>query len=191
MPPERKKHTLAVEDMAVRLGELLLPEKPFPLRLAALLHDITKFRSYEEQLSLAEHYGILLSPEDIAAKKTLHARTGARFARDMYGNLVTEEIFHAIDRHTVGAPGMTTFEKIVFVADLIEETRTYPFCVKMRNSFFTDVEKCDRRELISRLDKILLSSFENTIASLTQKGEPISPDTLLAYNDLKQKVLDI
>ena len=39
---KRLVHTLAVEDMAVKLGKLYLPDQTEKLRAAALLHDITK-----------------------------------------------------------------------------------------------------------------------------------------------------
>ncbi len=188
MSPERRAHTLSVEKMAARLGNILLPDKVQELRLAALLHDITKDMDNETQLSLCHRYGLCLSSEELSAEKTLHARTGARFARETYGTLVSEEIFSAIDRHTVGAPEMTTFEKIIFVADLIEETRTYPFCIEMRDYFFTDVEKIKKQEALRRLNEILLRSFEYTLSSLKKKGEPVSPDTLRAYNHLKEEI---
>ena len=47
MSPKRYAHTLGVERMAVRLGQLFCPEKIPQLRAAALLHDITKEESLE------------------------------------------------------------------------------------------------------------------------------------------------
>ena len=50
----RFSHTLGVEKEAVRLGELFLPEDINRLRVAALLHDITKMYDYEKQLKCCQ-----------------------------------------------------------------------------------------------------------------------------------------
>ncbi|MBO5842217.1 MAG: HD domain-containing protein, partial [Clostridia bacterium] len=47
MSPKRARHTLAVEQMAARLYVLYCPEKEQMLRIAALLHDVTKEWSTE------------------------------------------------------------------------------------------------------------------------------------------------
>ena len=46
---KRYRHTLGVETEAAALATVLLPEKTDELRAAALLHDLTKCRSDEEQ----------------------------------------------------------------------------------------------------------------------------------------------
>ncbi len=180
----RKAHTFAVERMAERLGALLLPEKILELRLAALLHDITKDMDDNEQETLCRRYKISLSPEELLTKKTLHARTGAYYAREHFAPYISEEIFHAIYRHTVGAANMTTFEKIIFLADLIEETRTYPFCIEMRNRIFRDFSTVTKEEALLRLDQVLFLSFQNTLSSFSTRGLPIASDTVHAYNSL-------
>ena len=47
MSEKRFRHTAAVADMAVRLGELFAPDRVDVLRAAGLLHDITKEYSIE------------------------------------------------------------------------------------------------------------------------------------------------
>ena len=58
MSVKRFSHTLGVEKKAEELCALFAPEKTGMMRAAALLHDITKELSTEEQLMLCKKYGI-------------------------------------------------------------------------------------------------------------------------------------
>ena len=59
MSEKRSFHTLAVEQMAIRLGQIYAPDKIYVLRAAALLHDITKELRGDEQIKLCAEYGII------------------------------------------------------------------------------------------------------------------------------------
>ncbi len=181
----RLRHTLGVEEAALRLGELLMPDAIPELRLAALLHDITKEVPDREQAALCRSYGIRLRPTDIAAPMTLHAKTGAYVARECYPALVTPRVFHAILRHTTAGKRMTLFQKIIFVADFAEEGRSYPFFVDMRNTLFAKLRETGNILMRRRtLDDALLSYLTETVRTLTEKKRPIAEDTLYAYNEL-------
>ena len=77
MSPKRFRHTVAVEEMAARLAALFCPAQTNQLRAAALLHDITKERTAEEQEQLCLRHGLPVSDDDRLAPKTFHARTAA------------------------------------------------------------------------------------------------------------------
>ena len=55
---KRFRHTVAVEDMVTRLCALFCPENTLQMRAAALLHDMTKELSAEEQVTLCNTYGL-------------------------------------------------------------------------------------------------------------------------------------
>jgi len=55
MSDKRRIHTLAVEQMALRLGAIYAPEKINILRAAALLHDVTKEIKLQGQLELCDN----------------------------------------------------------------------------------------------------------------------------------------
>lgn len=187
----RFSHTLGVEKTALKIGEFLLPSKKNELRIAALLHDITKEFSDEEQISLCQRFRIRVSASERAALKTLHAKTGAYFAREHFPELVTDEIFKAISRHTTGAYGMTVFDEIIFLSDLIEDGRKYPLSVNLRNEFFDSIsKKTTQKERINVLHKTVFKAISNTIQNLIQGRSYIATATLSAYNFLKSKVVD-
>ena len=77
---KRMKHVLAVEDMAFRIGLLFYrndSETLNLLRAAALLHDVTKELTDEEQLAILSEHSVRPLPEDLASMPTIHALTGA------------------------------------------------------------------------------------------------------------------
>lgn len=185
---ERFRHTLGVEKMALRLGKMLLPDALFELSAAALLHDVTKELPYGEQLQMCKKYRIRMPKAEYAAEKILHARTGARYAREHFPDVVTGRVFKAIDRHTTGKASMSLFDEIVFLSDIIEEHRNYPFCVELRKTFFEGLtEKTPRSAIRLRLHETVFMAISSTIQKLIQGRSYIASDTVHAYNFLLGK----
>ena len=185
MSPKRFRHTVEVEKMAARLGELYAPEKIDVLRAAALLHDITKEYSAEKQLQTCNTFGIILEKQDILTPKTLHAKTAAALIPVLYPDFADEEVISAVRWHTTGHEDMTILEKLVYLADYIDESRTFPDCVALRSLFWdAEPEKMNEVERAAHLDRVLIRSFDITLASLIEKGAPVSSDTFSARNYL-------
>ena len=79
---ERAKHIMGVADECVRLAEIFLPEeKRNDIRLAGLLHDITKEVTPADHRSICVKYGYELSRYDILAKGILHSISGSLVAK--------------------------------------------------------------------------------------------------------------
>ena len=70
---KRYEHTIGVEAMAIRLGWILMPDKIYELRAAALLHDISKEIPYEEQVDLLSKSTVVYTDEDLSVKPALHS----------------------------------------------------------------------------------------------------------------------
>ena len=180
--PGRYAHILRVEEEIVNLGELFLLDKIFELRVAAILHDITKDLSFKEQLQLCEKFDIIL-PECITSE-VLHAKTGAYFAKERFFSFVNDEIFNAIKNHTTGNEEMSLFDKLLFVADYTENGRTYQKCVEVRNRLWECVGDLNNDERMAHLDSICIEILDNTILYLIKGNKKIDPDTFLARNAL-------
>lgn len=181
---KRITHTLAVESEAVRLGQLfsLTNEDILQLRLAALLHDITKEKNLEEQILLCDRFGYQYTENDIACPKVFHSVTGAFLAREVYGEFVSDIVFDSIRFHTTGRPAMSMFEKLIYLADYIEETRTFPDCTKLRTIFY-DTDNFTEQHL----NKVLVTSYDMTISNLIEERKQIHPLTISARNFLLAK----
>ena len=183
MSEKRFRHTAAVEKMAARLGELYAPDKIDILRAAALLHDITKEYSSEKQLQICREFGIIISKQDILTPKTFHAKTAAALIPTRYPEFAEPEVISAVRWHTTGRADMSLLEKIVYLADYIDESRTFPDCVALRDLFWDaapDSMSSEERE--AHLDRVLIRSFDMTLAGLIEDGAPVSDDTFSARN---------
>lgn len=139
----RYVHTLGVAytaaAMAMRFGG-----DPDRALLAGLLHDCAKCFSDEDSLRLCEEGGIVLS--DVERKNTalIHAGLGVYIAERDY-DVHDADILDAIRTHTTGEPDMSTLQKIIYLADLIEPGRSaqrLPFLPEIRKLAFEDLDEC-------------------------------------------------
>lgn len=189
MSPKRARHTLAVEQMAARLSVLYCPEKEQMLRVAALLHDVTKEWSTERHAAFLEEHGITPTAMDLAAPKTLHAKTAALLIPEQYSEYADGEVISAVRYHTTGREDMTLCEQIVYLADYIDDSRTFPDCVTLRHAFWdAEPENMTQEQREAHLLRVLVQSFDMTIAGLIEDGAPVSVDTFLARNSLILKL---
>lgn len=187
MSEQRLKHTLGVEDMAAKIAEIYCPEKANLLRAAALLHDITKELSTAEQREIAMRYGEGMTSEMENAPSTQHSYTASLIIPQLYPHLATEEIILAVRYHTTGRADMSLSEKIIYLSDYIDCTRTYSDCVALRDMFWgADILGMTEHERLMHLDRVMLRSFEMTIADLKARNRQISRETAEAWESLNK-----
>ena len=185
MSPKRYRHTAEVEKMIERLGGLYAPEILPELRAAALLHDLTKEYPMDRQLLICADCGLLVSREDLLAPKTFHARTAAALIPKLYPELASKTVLTAVRFHTTGRPAMSIAEKLLYLADYIDMSRTFADCVRLREYFFEqDPEKMSEEDRMAHLNATLILSFDMTIKGLLEDGSVISCDTFEARNYL-------
>lgn len=177
---KRYLHTLAVEREAAHLGEIYLPEKVNSLRAAALLHDITKKCDFEKQLQYCAKFGIIVSDYDRLAPKTFHAKTAAALIGEAFPRFDDEEIVSAVRWHTTGHDEMTVFESIVYLADYIEDTRSFPDCVELRRFFYDSLAAGLEKNKV--FVDTMIRSFDMTIKNLVEEGALLDCDTVGARN---------
>lgn len=180
---KRYSHTLYVAKEAYKLGAIFMPEKAEKLALAGLLHDITKQFSLEKQLELCDKYGIIINHNKIVPK-LLHAKTGAFFARELLGTeLVDDEVFNGIYYHTTGQENMSLFQSIIYLADYIEESRSFSDCVVLRKYFYDRLKMARTTdENLKVLADTMIESFNLTIKNLIDERKNIDFDTIKARN---------
>ena len=185
MSQKRFRHTAAVEQMAARLAALYCPELSATLRAAALLHDLTKEWSIEEHAAYCRQCGIEPDASYFLSPKTFHALTASlRIAREMpeYNDPV---IVGAVRWHTTGHAGMTLSEKLIYLADYIDESRTFEGCVLLRRFFFdANPDSMDEAGRAALLRDTLILSYDLTMRDLLTDGTAIAEDTNRARNEL-------
>ena len=177
----RFAHILGVEEECVRLAGFfgMSEEETHCLRVAGLLHDLTKQLKTPEQKALYEKYGIPFGETEENSPKTLHAVTGAYLARELYPEFVNDTVFSSILTHTTGAEEMSLSQKLVYLADYIEPGRTYESCTRLRRLFYENPEGLEKEAL---LKKVLLLSFDQTLSELIEENAYIHPLTVAARN---------
>ena len=131
---------------------------------AAKNHDILKDT---DPKSAVEEYDL---PEDmLLSPAVIHAFAGGEY---LLRQGFDADIADAVRYHTTGRPNMTDIEKIIFVADYIEENREYETCKNARNIYLQS-EKTKEN-----FDKLILKILKDTIGHLEKKKAEIYPLTL-------------
>ncbi|MBO5204087.1 MAG: HD domain-containing protein [Clostridia bacterium] len=190
MSPKRFRHTAEVEKMAEYLGGLYAPQHIPRLRAAALLHDITKEYTTELQLKICAERDIPLDADAVFAPKTLHARTAAALIPEQYPEFADGVIISSVRWHTTGRADMSICERIIYLADYIDMSRTFEDCVRLREYFMSArPEELGEEERMKHLTKTLIMSFDMTVQGLLSDRLPISRDTVEARNSLIRELM--
>ncbi len=182
MSEKRYLHTLGVEREIVRLAEIFSPRDIMMLRAAALLHDLTKEYTDEQQLAILSEHGYDVEYYKMQSRKTYHALTAALCIPDMFPAYSSAELLRSVKLHTTGSEDMTIHDKLLYLADYIEDTRTFEDCVMLRKFFWNGIDSCGDKLL--HLDKTLLLSFDMTIKDLIEEKKVIADSTFRARNSL-------
>jgi len=183
--PYRLEHTFGVESMAARIGELYCPEKLDVLRVAALLHDVTKELSVDEQCDILRTHGLAPTEEQLASPATLHSLTASLIIPEKYPEFATDDVLSAVRYHTTGRENMALCEKIIYLADYIDETRKYDDCIALREEFFAPkLDEMSIDELLEHLNRVILHSLDITVSDLEEKGRIVSSDSLKARESI-------
>jgi predicted HD superfamily hydrolase involved in NAD metabolism len=145
--------------------KMRLPERQ--ALTAALLHDcaknLDKDSPYLQGFVLDPAWGDVPPP-------VLHQFTGAYVAERSFG-VQDQEVLNAIRYHTSGRENMSPLEKLVFLADMLEDGRAFEGVEELRRLFWeeTDVDIC------------LKAALARSLEFIKEKGEKIYPLTEAAY----------
>lgn len=169
----RFRHTLAVADCAEEMARHHGLD-PIKARCAGLAHDLAKEIPREDQVSLARRWGLLHYPEDEQNPAVLHGPLAAYWLEHYY-KVDDADVLAAVANHTLGRPGMSPLEMLVYSADLTERNRAFPKVDILRQSLYDDLEKGT------------LDCVERTLIYLKQKNNPIHPLTQMTYEDLQRR----
>ncbi|MGT2906747.1 bis(5'-nucleosyl)-tetraphosphatase (symmetrical) YqeK [Streptococcus dentiloxodontae] len=167
MGKKRFQHCLGVEKAAKHLAEQYHYDSE-KAGLAGLLHDYAKELTDEEFLTLIDKYD--LDPDlKNWGNNIWHGAVGIYKIQEDLG-LRDKEILRAIEIHTVGSSQMSLLDKIVYVADYIEDNRQFP-----------GVDEA-RKIAEQSLDKAVAYETVHTVEHLAHKSLPIYPKTIETYN---------
>jgi predicted HD superfamily hydrolase involved in NAD metabolism len=165
---DRYQHSLAVariaSQMAQRYGENMERAS-----LTGLLHDYAKGIAGRELIRIAEEYDLITDAADRQVPDLLHAPVGALLLQRDLG-ITDPAILQAVRCHTVGCLNMTTLDKIIYLADMVEPGRDYPGLERLR---------CLTGQ---SLDSAMLFGLDTTIKYCIDCGRILHPQTIAVRN---------
>lgn len=185
MSAKRLRHTLGVELKAAELAGIFMPDGVPLARAAALLHDITKEYTAEEHIRVLERNGAPVTEECLRSPKLFHSYTAYYVIQEKYPGYADPELLHAVRVHTTGDVAMSMLDRILYLSDYIEDGRTWPSCVKLREYFERKMASAHTPdEKLEVLDRTMLRSYSYTISELLEDGLYLAESTVRARNAL-------
>lgn len=171
--PSRVAHSIRVAKLsASRAVALGISEKK--AIEASLFHDCGK--NLAENSPLLKDFEIPMEWGEVPSA-VVHQFTGAYLAEKVFGVRDTE-VLNAIRYHTSARPNMGELEKLVFLADMLEEERNYEGVEELRALFYAKKEG---------LDDCLLEALFQTLLFLEKKGGQVYSLTQKAYEYYKKQ----
>jgi nicotinate-nucleotide adenylyltransferase len=164
--PQRQAHSLRVAELAASRAVAL---KLFENKAiaAALFHDCAK--SLDKNSPYLNDFTPPTAWGDIP-REVYHQFAGA-FVAEKYFGVTDSEVLDAVRYHTSARPNMSELEKLIFLADMLEEGRSYEGVGELRALFFKGKD----------LDECLTEALKQTLLFLQKKGGEIYPLTREAY----------
>ncbi len=145
--------------------------------IAGLLHDCAKCVPASEKIRLCEDYGLGVSEVERNNPGLLHSKLGAYFIEKEYG-INDEEMKNAVTYHSTGRPEMTVFDKIIYIADYIEPSRSKaPNLACIRQLAFVDIDEC-----LYTILEATLSYLKNNQSAI----DPLTEQTYLYYKQIRE-----
>ncbi len=177
LPQRRFNHSLNVAKCASKLA-ITYGIDENTAYLAGITHDCAKYLNDKEINYYVNKYKIKLNSieeDNIALSHSLIGSYIAKYELD----IKDDDVINAIKYHTTGKADMNLLEKVIYMADLIEEDRKFPNVEILRDLTYN-----------GELDKALLISFNNTIKFVIDNNQLIHPRTIDARNYLIEQNLN-
>ena len=184
---KRFNHTLGVVRAAVHIAGALGGFDESEIRAAALLHDVAK------EMSAADAIAILMADSsidegDLMCPPAHHSFVAPSIIKRDFRGFATDNVLSAVRNHTTGDSEMSDFDMIIFIADYVEEGRTYRECVALRDKLHSGLSLArDGEEARWHLYDAVIECLDNTIRFVLARGLYLHGKTVSARNNLLAK----
>ena len=166
---ERWQHTVRVALFAAK-NAARTHVYEYDAILAAALHDCAKYLGESSPELNGFEY-----PAGVPAP-VIHQYAGAYVAEHTFG-ITDKYVLNAIRYHTSGRENMGNLEKLIFLADLLEEGRDFEGVENLRKIFLKDIDEC------------MLEALGHQLEYLEKQKKPVYPLTKRAYEYLKEQLI--
>ncbi len=167
LKPERWQHTLRVAVICAKNSARADISEEQAITMAAL-HDVAKYMSADSPYLTG-----FVCPDGVPGP-VVHQFAGAYVAENVF-KIGDKTILDAIACHTSGKENMTAADALLFLADMIEEGRTFDGVDELRKIFKEDLFRC------------LYIALRHQVEYLETTGKPVYGLTRRAYDFIKEK----
>jgi len=171
---KRYTHSINVSKTAKKLAEFYEYDA-VKAEIAGLVHDCARDLEKPLQLKCLKEEGIEADELTLNIEELLHGPAAVHICRKVFA-IEDEEILSAVRYHTTGKENMSLLEKIIYLSDFIEPSRSFPGVEELRGLAFKN------------LDKALLLAFNSSILYILSKNEYVHINTILARNHVLKEV---
>ena len=169
MGEKRWRHTVGVAVICAKNAPRVHISEEQAITMAAL-HDVAK------NLKNDSPYLNGFTCPDGVPPAVVHQYSGAYVAEHEF-NITDKTILDAIACHTSGKPEMSAADKLLYLADVLEESRTFEGVDELRALFRKDLDGCLKEQL------------KRQVEYLESSGAEVYPLTREAYEYIKENNL--
>lgn len=166
---KRYIHSLGVMKMCEKLANIYGADVE-RAKLVGLMHDLSKEMPNEEKLIYVKENNIYCTDTERQIGDVLHGKIAGDICEKKYG--FDKEMCIAISIHTTGKEDMTLLQKVLFIADKIDETRKYEAAEELRNIAYNN------------LDEAILKNINDAIKKLIDENRLVTEESIQARNYL-------
>ena len=167
----RYSHSLRVAEEAKKIAKIYCEDEE-KAYLVGLVHDVAHELNDEENLFWIKKYDLPNEYLNESYKNILHSDIGALMAKEFF--FFNDNMCQAIKYHTIGNVNMTTFDKIIFIADKIG-----------RKNLDTSMENVKSLTYHGYLDQAIIMYFENLNYILNSKKTSMHPNSIKLIHHLQ------
>lgn len=165
---KRFKHSINTAETALELANVF-GEDTKRAYISGLVHDCTRELDLTVQQSMLRELGTQVDLLIYNNTELLHGYSAEYLIRQKF-RIDDEAIITAVKYHTTGKEAMRLIEKIIFLSDFIEPSRSFLGIESIRQ-----LSRCN-------LDEALIEAFDLSIKFLIGKKAAIHPNTIFARN---------
>ncbi|MBI4656469.1 MAG: nicotinate (nicotinamide) nucleotide adenylyltransferase [Elusimicrobia bacterium] len=155
MTPSRLAHAVSSANLGMNLAEKYGINRG-NAALSLLFHDIAKGFSSRRLIRYVSGNRIRVPHMDKIISRNpriLHSYAGAHITEKIF-KIKNRKILNAVKFHTLGRARMPLLDKIVYVADMACETRSFPLAEKIRKLAFKDINLAFKLAIRTKLNHV-------------------------------------
>jgi len=168
--PDLEAHLLGTRDFALEINRnqsLGIDEEK--VVLASLCHDLARHVAPDEIAAALSQRGIDCDSPGFTSPILLHGFLSAELAKEKIG-VRDEEVLDAVRWHATGRADMGLLERLLYVADKIEDNRDWPGV--------DDLRRLVEEDFHSAFPRVVASVISYVVAELW----PLDYNSVAAYN---------